>query len=156
MRLQFVQNARARDAFMQFVPPSRYFVICFGEKIQFYLLFVPGRDSPPLFLHDILLSVLEERCSFTLSSCPGETQLQRHRQHTARRMPNSTHTTAARMKPPAIYCPLQIRAMSACFGLSQGDLEWEYPLYCCTRVFSHTIFIRQTFAMRPQFDQIFA
>ena len=44
------------------------------------------------------------------------------------------------VKPPcpgiltAIYCPQQIRAMSACFGLSQGDLESEYPL--CTAVIS--------------------
>ena len=32
----------------------------------------------------------------------------------------------------AICCPQQTRAMSACFGLSQGDLESEYPH--CTAV----------------------
>ena len=33
MRLQFVQNARARDANMQFVPPSRYFAIGLGRNM---------------------------------------------------------------------------------------------------------------------------
>ena len=28
----------------------------------------------------------------------------------------------------AIYCPQQIRAMSACFGLPQGDLESDTPI----------------------------
>ena len=28
-----------------------------------------------------------------------------------------------------IYCPQQIRAMSACFGLTQGDLESEYDTW---------------------------
>ena len=36
--------------------------------------------------------------------------------------------------PTAVYCPQQIRAMSACVGLSQRDIEAECPhytaLYC--------------------------
>ena len=39
-----------------------------------------------------------------------------------------------------IYCPQQIRAMDACFGLTQGDLESEYNTSFFCSVFSIIFF----------------